>query len=61
MSPAGICSIILFSSKNICFHLQVAYILLQQKFQAMVKKGEKLQCNVDVLTGKSVTFQYKVF
>lgn len=56
MSPTGICSIILFSSKNICFHLQVACILLQRKYQE-----EKLQCNVEMLTGKLVTFRGKFF
>lgn len=41
LSAAGTCSIILLSSKIICFHLQVAHILLQQKYQVFVEKGRK--------------------
>lgn len=58
MLPAGMCSRTFFS-KNFRFHLQVAYVLLQEKKKKpIVKNGEKLQCSMEML---KVTFQCMFF
>lgn len=48
MSPAGICNVIPFSSNNV-FTCRQPIFCYSKKYQAMVKKGEKLQSIMETL------------